>query len=306
MPGGHSGPTLAVLSGETMGPKQRKKRRRGKGKKMTKAQRRSRAVGRRLGKRASALRKRASKHPPRSLQRSVLSAQAKRMSTLHRIASKGRKVSRSPVYKAMHIKANPGLAGTMAAMKVLLPQAGVGAVSMVGLAYAGKYVDEMLVSKLPVPEAAKKYMPAVSTALLTAGAFMAANKFAPRFKGVVAIGGVIAAALQALAASGVAGGALSALGVGDYTMVGDGRGYADGGIFREIGDYTTVGEASEAREGGAYSTHRPRNYGDNRTEMAMNGLDDTTEFSRDSLRGLDDTTEFAPGEGGILSGGIFR
>jgi hypothetical protein len=41
-------------------------------------------------------------------------------------------------------------------------------------------------------------------------------------------------------------------------------------------------------------------------EWATHGLDDTTEFARDSIHGLDDTTEFAPGEGGVLSGGLFR
>ncbi len=64
---------------------------------------------------------------------------------------------------------------------------------------------------------------------------------------------------------------------GDYTTVGS-RAYAEGGIFREIGDYTTVGQ----------------------------GGDNSTEFARDSLRGMDDTTEFAPGEGGVLAGGMFR
>jgi hypothetical protein len=189
-------------------------------------------------------------------------------------------------------------------------------------------------SGAPTPRAIVKYMPAISTAAVAVGGYVLANKFAPRFKGAVIMGGLLAAVVQAVAAgttstaadgtpsTGIVASARKALGLGDYTTVG-GRAYAEGGMFREIGDYTTVG-ASEARDGGAYSNQRPRrDERDNATQWATSGLgrseareggaysrsrpratsDNATEWA---TNGLDDTTEFAPGEGGVLAGGMFR
>jgi hypothetical protein len=144
-------------------------------------------------------------------------------------------------------------------------------------------------------------MPAISTTGVSVGAYALANKFAPRFKGAVVIGGLLGAVVQAIVASidktkdpegkGLASQVASALGLGEYTLVGEvgeytrvgGRDYAESGMFREVGnpgvgEYTLIGE----------------------------GSDNATEWARDELRGLDDSTEFAPGEGGVLSGGIFR
>lgn len=300
----------AVKSGELMRIPKRKYRR------LSKAQRRTSKA---LRKRAKSLRSRTIKRwpsksalaPAQRRQRRAALAQAGRMSALASLAP--RRPAKSALAKAMHIKTNPGLAGLMESAKVLLPQAGVGAVSMFGLAMVGKKVSDMVADKLPV--GVQPYTPAIATSLISVGAYMAADKFAPKFKGAIALGGLIAAVLQALAAArksataspdGLPAKAAAALGLGDYTTVG-GRSYADAGIFRDVGDYTTVGAAPEARDGGAYSRQRPRRgEQDNNMEWATNGLDDTTEFSRDSIHGLDDTTEFAPGEGGILSGGMFR
>ena len=177
-----------------------------------------------------------------------------------------------------------------------------------------------------VPTMLATYMPAISTAGVSLLGYWLANKFAPKYKGAVIIGGMMSAVLQGILAAagtnatGFAATAKRALvgGVGDYTMIG-GRSYAESGIFRDVGDYTEVGDAySTARPrnsqdnrsqfaatgsiGDAYSTARPRNTLDNRSEMALNGMDDATEFS--------------PGEGGVfsrgstgvkaLAGGIFR
>jgi hypothetical protein len=173
-------------------------------------------------------------------------------------------------------------------------------------------------------------MPAISTTGVSVGAYALANKFAPRFKGAVVIGGLLGAVVQAITAAAsspasvqaaTAGkpGLLSQIvsaftgqpalpssapipsaappapaapaapslppaGTGEYTRIG-GRSYAEGGMFREIGEYTTVGDA--------YSAGRPRpGAGDNQQQWALDGADDASEF--------------APGEGGVLSGGLFR
>jgi hypothetical protein len=214
-----------------------------------------------------------------SRRRKVASLQRRRAGLALQIARGRGKPSKlrsamSPLTRAMSVKANPGLAGVKSAMMVLAPQAAVGAVGLVGLAMAGKKVSEMVASKLPVQ--VQPYAPALATAGLSVVAYVVADKVAPKYKGAIAIGGMLAAVVQAIVASaassptGVAAKAKGAL-LGEYTTVGS-------GIFRGVGEYTTVGT----------------------------GGDNATEWASDSLRGLDDATEFAPGEGGILSGGIFR
>ncbi len=264
-------------------------------------------------------RKAVRKAPKRSLKRRVARAQYMRASVLRRL---GPKQGKSALAKAMHIKTNPGLAGLKVAAKVLLPQAAVGAVSMFGLAMAGKHLSDMITTTADpgtpaaaaaqqhglgglrpsfadatgAPKGIVKWMPALSTAVLAGVGYVVADKVAPRFKGAVAIGGLLGAAIQAIAAAAgaasakgdttsLASKAKAALGLGDYTTVGFGdyttvgaRAYAESGIFREVGDYTTVGQ----------------------------GQDNASEFAHDSLRGLDDASEFAPGEGGVLAGGMFR
>jgi hypothetical protein len=243
----------------------------------------------------------------------------------------------------MHLKMNPSLSGALTAAKALLPQAAVGGAAMFGLAMGGKLLNQHVLSRIPVGAALTPYMPAVGTVIVTGIGYMVADKVAPKFKGAVAIGGLLGAIVQGVVAASASSepgslmarvreallgpaavvpeaGTQTAAVVGDYTTVG-GRSYADGGIFRDIGDYTTVG-ALEARDGGAYSTHRPRGgERDNATQWALSGAsearqggaysthrprpssDNATEWAMD---GLDDTTEFAPGEGGVLSGGLFR
>lgn len=251
----------------------------------------------------------------------------------------------------MHLKMNPSLSGALTAAKGLLPQAAVGGAAMFGLAMGGKLLNQHVLSRIPVGAALTPFMPAVGTVIVTGIGYVVADKVAPKFKGAVAIGGLLGAIVQGVIAASASSApgtlmarvreallgpvavapaadsptaaldpAAPAGGFGDYTTVG-GRGYADGGIFRDIGDYTTVG-ALEARDGGAYSTHRPRGgERDNATQWALSGpsearqggaysthrprpsSDNATEWAMD---GLDDTTEFAPGEGGVLSGGLFR
>ncbi len=310
-------------------PETKPARKRGKSKrksKTSKALTRRRSASR-LRKRAASWRKAARKAPKRSLRRSTAMTQARRLSTLSRVARKGVKtMQRSPVYKAMHFKSNPGMAGLIVAAKVLAPQAGVAAVAMVGIAMGGAQLGNRVAAITQLPAVVRTYARPISTTLLTGGAYLLADKFAPKYKGAVALGGLMAAVLQALAvAKGsvsvgpTASKALAALGLGDYTTVG-GRAYAEGGMFREIGSY--VGEGPETRQGGAYSTQRPRRSLDNATQFSLNGpgmetrqggaysihrprqsADNATEWS---MNGADDNTEFAPGEGGVLSGGLFR
>ncbi len=267
-----------------------------------------RALSKRLRRRAVSWRKRARTYPPRSIRRSTALTQAKRLSTLSRVARRGR-VSKSPVYKAMHLKSNPGLAGLKVAAKVLVPQAGVAVGSLVACGWAGSKVSAQIMKSAPTLATGKlgAYIPAISTVGVTAGAYLLADKFAPKFKGAVALGGLVAAALKAILAAAGTGSTLalkakSAIGLGSY---------ADGGIF---GEYTTIGDA--------YSTARPRPSRDNMPEWARHDvasraalMDPRTRRPRGgehdnrsewALSGADDATEFAPGEGGILSGGIFK
>ncbi len=270
----------------------------------------------------------------------MYSTQARRFSTLRTVALRGGKVSKSPVAKAMHLKTNPGLAGLIPAAKVIVPQALVGGGAMFGLAFVGKTLSNHITHEAapagspagtlgalrksfqksdtdPSPKAIVAYMPAIGTVISTGVAFVIADKVAPKFKGAVAIGGLLGAIVQAIVAKVTADAKpestlakiKDAL-LGDYTTVGS-RAYAEGGIFREVGDYTTVGDP--------YSNARPRNTSDNRSEWATNGIgawdrtvrprqsaDNSTEWASNGMSGMDDTTEFAPGEGGVLAGGMFR
>lgn len=249
------------------------------------------------------LKKRKKKAPARSLRRRALSAQVRRANAIlslarSRSAAKRIRPAIRGLQHAMMTKSNPGFAGVVNAAKILAPQAAVGGLGLVALAMAGSRLAEMVTMEKDAAGALKlrssfaddkaqmttlgKYMPALSTAGLSVVGYMVADKVAPRFKGAVMIGGMIGAIVQAVMASvepgkdswasSVKAALLPIPGVlGEYTTVGS-------GIFHGLGEYTTVGS----------------------------GGDNATEFAADSLRGLDDASHFAPGEGGVLSGGIFK
>ena len=292
-----------------------KRRRRVKIKKVVHRRRRRNPLSARFQNRVkrtvATIKRRRKKAPKRSLRRRALSAQLHRANSILALArsrSSAKKIRPAirGLQHAMMTKSNPGFAGVLASAKILAPQAAVGGLGLIALAMAGTRISEMLVKE----EGAKirstfanekgemnmlgKYMPALSTAGLSVVGYMVADKVAPRFKGAVMIGGMIGAIVQAVMASvetgvdgkgnwassvkaallpmpsaPVAGGIFH--GVGEYTTVGS-------GIFHGVGEYTTVG----------------------------GGADNATEFAADSLRGLDDASQFAPGEGGVLSGGIFK
>lgn len=271
------------------------------------------------------LRARARRGKKRSLKRAVNRVQYQRASVLRRLGP--RRAGASAVAKAMHLRTNPGLAGVLQSAKVLVPQGAAAAAGALALGFIGSKIANALIGQAGAPAGTpttpaaaaaasglgsvfapgsalapvSAYLPAISTALVTGVALIAVDKVAPKYKGAVALGGMVAAILQGIAASPLGANptiasAKAALGLGDYTMIGQ-RAYAEAGIFRNIGDYTMVGDTGLTTDaGGAYSTQRPRNSLDNRTEWAVNGY----------LRGADDNTEFAPGEGGLLNGGMFR
>jgi hypothetical protein len=245
---------------------------------------------------ATALSKSAKKS--KGITRTVKSAQAARLrATAALVTARGRGAAvKSQLAKAMSIKTNPGLEGLKSAAMVLVPQAGVGAVGLIGLAMAGRQVAKLVTDKMDAGSAVRPYVPAIATAGLSVVAYVVADKVAPKYKGAIAIGGMLAAVIQAIvAASDAAPGGMLAkakaaltgdtvAATGEYTTVGS-------GMFRGTGEYTTVGNAHP---------FRPRNYGDDQMEWASD--------SRGGLSGgADNATEFAPGEGGILSGqGMFR
>lgn len=260
------------------------------------------------------LKKRTKKAPKRSIRRRALSAQVRRAGTILTLAR-----SRSPakrirpairgLQRAMLLK-NPSLQGVLTTAKAFVIPSVVAAASLGGMAWAGTKIADMLlmedkegVSTLKAdylkdgkltPMA--KYAPAVATAGLSVVGLMIANSVAPKYRGVVFIGGMIGAILQAVLASDAPRAPLAkdatmleqvrrSLALGEYTTVGS-------GIFHGVGEYTTVG--SGIFHGlGEYTT-------------VGGGADNSTEFAADSLRGLDDSSQFAPGEGGVLSGGIFK
>jgi hypothetical protein len=270
------------------------------------------------------LKKRKKKAPKRSLRRRALSAQVSRANailSLARSRSSAKKIRPAirGLQHAMMTKSNPGFAGVIASAKILAPQAAVGGLGLVALAMAGTRLAEMVTMEKDAAGAPKlrssfaddkgsistlgKYMPAISTAGLSVVGYMVADKVAPRFKGAVMIGGMIGAIVQAVMASidpakdswakSVQAALLPIPGVSaDVQAKTDAPAATKGGIFHGLGEYTTVG--SGIFHGlGEYTT-------------VGSGGDTATEFAADSLRGLDDASQFAPGEGGVLSGGIFK
>jgi hypothetical protein len=270
------------------------------------------------------LKKRKKKAPQRSLRRRALSAQVSRANAIlslarSRSAAKRIRPAIRGLQHAMMTKSNPGFAGVIASAKILAPQAAVGGLGLVALAMAGTRLAEMVtMEKDPAGDLKPrssfaddkgsistlgKYMPAISTAGLSVVGYMVADKVAPRFKGAVMIGGMIGAIVQAVMASvetgkdnwasSVKAALLPIPGISaDVQAKTDAPAVTKGGIFHGLGEYTTVG--SGIFHGlGEYTT-------------VGSGGDNATEFAADSLRGLDDASHFAPGEGGVLSGGIFK
>ena len=299
--------------------KPRRRRRR-----LTKRQRRFRQ---RLVRKAKTLRGRAI-HMKRGPRRSASLAQARRVRALGLLAP--RHPRKSPLARALHVKTNPGM--SLGVVKVLAPQVGAGAASMAVCALGGAKVAAMITQDASgalkpsfvgadgAPKNLAVYMPAISTAGIAVVGYGIANKVLPKYKGAILIGGLLGAVVQAIAASATKPGSLASKATAALTsqspaaaVSGLGmRAYAESGMFRNVGDYTLIGDA--------YSTARPRNTRDNRTEWATNGLrgylgdaystarprntrDNRTEWA---TNGMDDATEFAPGEGGVLSGGMFR
>ena len=283
-------------------PKRRRAKRNPLSKKFQKRAKRTVAV----------LKKRSKKAPQRSVRRRALSAQIRRASAIASIAA-----SRAPakkirpairgLQKAM-LTRNPSMAGLLSAAQQLVVPSIVSAVSLGGSAYLGAHIansflrDEAGVVKKDYLDkdgkltAMGKYAPALVTAGVSIVGLVAANMIAPKYKGAVFIGGMAGAMLQALLASDTPTQLLDknapmldkvrrSLALGEYTTVG-------GGIFHGVGEYTTVG-AGIFHGVGEYTT-------------VGGGADNATEFAADSLRGLDDASHFAPGEGGVLSGGIFK
>lgn len=274
-------------------------------KKKAKAQQKKTAAS--LRKRAAKMRKGAKGKGISAITRR---AQAHRLDAIASVlAKRGKGVQKSPLVKAMTIKSNPGMAGVIESAKILAPVAAVGAVGLVGLSMAGRKISDMLIyealpagaapgtqpalkkslvdEKTGAPTMLATYAPALSTAALSAVAFVVADRVAPRYKGAIAIGGMLGAIVQAVGAAAMTAKpesllakAKSALSLGEYTTVG-------AGIFHGIGEYTTVGDAHP---------FRPRNFGDDQMEWAPLG-----EVSIQPRGGRDNATEFAPGEGGIFA-----
>jgi hypothetical protein len=282
----------AIALGAASAP--RKARRHRRSKRVLGAARKRRTVRRRLLSQVRQYRKRAKSAPKRSVRRSTAMVQYRRAQGLRRVALSKRGVKgmkHSSLAKAMHLKTNPGLQGLIVAAKVLAPQVGVGAIGLFGLAMLGAKVAAAINKpgtdgKTMLPASVVPYAPALATAGLSVAAYLVADKVAPKYKGAIAIGGLLAAVIQAVAASGKSAEGLkadsiqskikSALGLGEYTSVG-------GGMF---GEYTSVGVGEYTSVG--------------------SGGDNSTEWANDSLRGLDDSTQWASGEGGVLSGGMFK
>lgn len=266
------------------------------------------------------IRRRRRRAPAKSLRRRALSAQLRRASAISALAGSRASAKRirpaiRGLQKAM-LTRNPSLQGMLAAAKALAVPAAVTTASLVGMSYLGKMAADYFTTKDGASSAdyvkdgkltaTAKYAPAAATAGLSILAWFALRN-TTRHSNTLLLGGLSGAMLQALMASDApvapmpkdastidkvksafaiavsatptapaapappAAAAPAAAGFGEYTTVGS-------GIFHGFGEYTTVGAG-----------------GDNRTE-----------FAADSLRGLDDASHFAPGEGGVLSGGIFK
>lgn len=315
-------PFASGTGGETKPKRSRGKRR--KARKLTSKQRRNRRLRHKLLLRSKRLHASARKAKRGSYRRSSLMTQAHRASTLRRALVRGRPMKRTAVYKAMHVKANPGLAGLVNTAKVLLPHVGVGAGALVGAAWAGKKVSAMVVKDASgatraafkdaagADKAIVKYMPAISTAGVAVAGYLIADKFAPKFKGAVVIGGLLGAVVQTIIAASANAKEGSVMARARQALLGPVAAVipasapaVGGGMFHEVGDYTMVGDA--------YGTGRPRSSGDNASQWAVNGYQagrprlSADNASQWSVNGLDDSTNFAPGEGGVLSGaGILR
>ena len=290
-------------------PKRRRKRH------SVKANPLSRRFQKRAKRTVAVLKKSAKKAPKRSIRRRALSAQVRRAGTIltlarSRSAAKRIRPAIRGLQRAMLLK-NPSLQGVLATAKAFVIPSVVAAASLGGMALVGAKIADMLlmeekdgVSTLKADYLDKdgklkpmaKYAPAAVTAGLSVVGLMVANAIAPKYRGVVFIGGMMGALLQAVLASDAPREALGkdatmleqvrrSLALGEYTTVGS-------GIFHGVGEYTTVG--SGIFHGlGEYTT-------------VGGGADNSTEFAADSLRGLDDSSQFAAGEGGVLSGGIFK
>jgi hypothetical protein len=290
-------------------PKRRRKRR------SVKANPLSRRFQKRAKRTVAVLKKFAKKAPKRSVRRRALSAQVRRAGTIltlarSRSAAKRIRPAIRGLQRAMLLK-NPSLQGVLATAKAFVIPSVVAAASLGGMALVGAKIADMLlmeekdgVSKVKADYLDKdnklkpmaKYAPAAVTAGLSVIGLMVANAIVPKYRGVVFIGGMMGALLQAVLASDEPRQALGkdatmleqvrrSLALGEYTTVGS-------GIFHGVGEYTTVG--SGIFHGlGEYTT-------------VGGGADNSTEFAADSLRGLDDSSQFAAGEGGVLSGGIFK
>lgn len=242
-------------------------------------------------------------------------AQAARLEAVAAVLSKrGKAVQKSPLVKALTVKANP----SMEHFKILAGQAVAATGGMVAAAAVGKMAADWLMAdkdgalkaeyvKEGKKTAMAKYAPAALTAGATLALWAAANKLMPKVQIGVALGGFSAAILQALLASDVEPKALDpkapmaekvkrVLGLGEYTTVGSGIFHGVGeyttvgsGIFHGLGEYTTVGQAHP---------FRPRNYGDDQMQWAATG---GLGAMLEDRGGADNKSEFAPGEGGIFA-----
>ena len=218
------------------------------------------------------------------------------------LAKRGSGVYKSPLIKAMTVRANP----SMEDVKILGMQAVAGAAGFAGMAAIGKFATDLfLMEKQGEASVLKasyikdgkrtamaKYAPAVGTLAATiAGLFLLSGK--TKYAVGLTIGGMSAAILQAVLAKDelpvelakdapMAAKVKSYLGLGEYTTVGS-------GIFHGVGEYTAIGQAHP---------FRPRNFGDDQMEWASTGGLGAMLADRG---GADNRSEFAPGEGGIFS-----
>lgn len=232
-------------------------------------------------------------------------AQAGRIDAIAAVlAKRGTGVYKSPLIKAMTVRANPSIED----VKILGMQAVAGAAGFVGMAAIGKFVADMVLMEKKEGAAAPslkasyvkegkrtamaKYAPAVGTLAATlAGLYLLSGK--TKYAVGLTIGGMSAAMLQVVLAkddlpvelakdASTADKVKSYLGLGEYTTVGS-------GIFHGVGEYTAIGQAHP---------FRPRNFGDDQMEWASTGGLGAMLADRG---GSDNRSEFAPGEGGIFS-----
>lgn len=224
-------------------------------------------------------------------------------------AKKAQRLARSPK-EAAYLRAtglagvpNPGF-GALKGVVALLPAAGVGLTSAVGLAWLGQTAGDKLEGALvgKVPTIISSAAVPVTTLGLAVAAYLGSRNVKPlaRFSLPILLGGIFAAGLHVLARVKVAGPAAlpdpsKPAGEGNQpvaTMISIGR-----KIGLPIGEYTMVGSAGIFGE-----------YTSTGEYVSTAGMDDDSPY--DSLRGEDDDPDFADGESpddtdGSLSGGIF-